>query len=69
MRAKFTSLIILLLIAVIFCGAAAKEETVLVGIVAPLTGDQAYIGVGMMQGAQIAIEEANIKGPVSGIQN
>ncbi len=66
MRAKFTSLIILLLIAVIFCGAAAKEETVLVGIVAPLTGDQAYIGVGMMQGAQIAIEEANIKGPVFG---
>lgn len=44
--------------------AFAKDDEVLVGLAAPLTGDQAYIGVGMMQGAQMAIEDANIKGPV-----
>lgn len=42
----------------------AKEDEVIVGLVAPLTGDQAYIGIGVMQGAQMAIEDANIRGPV-----
>ncbi len=46
--------------------ALAKEDTVEIGLVAPLTGDQAYIGVGVMQGAQMAVEDANIKGPVFG---
>ncbi|HTL70406.1 MAG TPA: branched-chain amino acid ABC transporter substrate-binding protein [Candidatus Eisenbacteria bacterium] len=50
-----------------FCGtASAEEETVSIGLVAPLTGDQAYIGIGVMQGAQMAVEEANIRGPVFG---
>ncbi len=47
------------------CG-AAQEETVSVGLVAPLTGDQAYIGVGMHQGALMAIEDSNAKGPIFG---
>ena len=44
----------------------SKEDEVVIGLVAPLTGDQAYIGVGVMQGALMAVEDANIKGPVFG---
>lgn len=38
----------------------------MIGLAAPLTGDQAYIGVGVLQGAQMAVEDANAKGPVFG---
>ncbi len=51
--------------AFVLCG-AAKEETLSVGLAAPLTGDQAYIGVGMRQGALMAIEDSNAKGPIFG---
>lgn len=51
--------------AFLLCG-AAKDETVSIGLVAPLTGDQAYIGVGMHQGALMAIEDSNAKGPIFG---
>ena len=52
----------------LFLPAAAfsKEDEVSLGLVAPLTGDQAYIGVGVMQGALMAVEDANIQGPVFG---
>lgn len=54
----------------LFClfvpSAFSKEDEAVIGLVAPLTGDQAYIGVGVMQGAQMAVEDANIKGPVFG---
>ncbi len=49
-----------------FCGFEDKKETISVGAAAPLTGPQAYIGIGMMQGAQMAVEDANAKGPVFG---
>ncbi len=49
-----------------FCGFEDKKETISVGAAAPLTGPQAYIGIGMMQGAQMAVEDANVKGPVFG---
>jgi len=42
------------------------NEFVSIGLVAPLTGDQAYVGVGVLQGAQMAIEDANARGPVFG---
>ncbi len=45
---------------------SAKEDEVSIGVVAPLTGDQAYIGIGVQQGAQLAVEDANVKGPVFG---
>jgi branched-chain amino acid transport system substrate-binding protein len=44
--------------------AFAKEDTVSIGFVAPLTGDQAYVGTGVLQGAVMAVEDANVKGPV-----
>ncbi|MBI2095087.1 MAG: branched-chain amino acid ABC transporter substrate-binding protein [Candidatus Omnitrophica bacterium] len=47
-------------------GSVFAEETVAIGLVAPLTGDQAYIGTGVLQGAQMAVEDANIRGPVFG---
>lgn len=46
--------------------ARAEDEVVRIGLVAPLTGDQAYIGQGCLNGAQMAVEDANIKGPVYG---
>jgi branched-chain amino acid transport system substrate-binding protein len=42
----------------------AAEDTVSIGLAAPLTGDQAYVGLGVMQGARMAVEDANVKGPV-----
>lgn len=46
--------------------AGAQEEFVAIGLVSPLTGDQAYVGVGVLQGAQMAVEDANARGPVFG---
>lgn len=46
--------------------AAAQEETIGIGLVSPLTGDQAYVGMGVLQGAQMAVEDANARGPVFG---
>ncbi len=43
-----------------------KDNEVVIGVVAPLTGDQAYIGTGVLQGVQMAVEDANIKGPIFG---
>ena len=49
-----------------FSSAYAKDNEAVLGLAAPLTGDQAYIGIGVMQGAQMAVEDANVKGPVFG---
>lgn len=57
-------LLIFILLAAAFNLGAASDDTVSIGLVAPLTGDQAYIGVGVMQGALMAVEDANAKGPV-----
>ncbi|MCG3175593.1 MAG: Leucine-specific-binding protein [Candidatus Omnitrophica bacterium] len=46
--------------------AAAEERVVRIGLVAPLTGDQAYIGQGCLNGARMAVEDANVRGPVFG---
>ena len=57
---------LILLFAAFLSLGASKPETVEIGFVAPLTGDQAYIGVGVLQGAQMAVEDANAAGPVFG---
>ena len=44
----------------------ANDEDVSIGLVAPLTGDQAYIGAGVLQGARMAVEDANVRGPLFG---
>src|SRR5262249_42479677 len=43
-------------------GAAADEEVVKIGHVAPLTGGQAHLGKDNENGAKLAIEDANAKG-------
>ncbi len=51
----------------LFCAASQeKSETITIGLAAPLTGDQAYIGIGVLRGAEMAVEDANIRGPVFG---
>ena len=56
-----------LLLGLLFSSSAfSQDDEIVVGLVAPLTGDQAYIGVGVMHGAQMAVEDANIRGPVFG---
>ena len=62
---EMTVLAVFFLSVFISC-AWAKENEIVIGLVAPLTGDQAYIGIGMFQGAQMAVEDANIKGPIFG---
>jgi branched-chain amino acid transport system substrate-binding protein len=52
--------------AALICGAAEKDEVLVIGLAAPLTGDQAFIGAGLLQGAQMAVEDSNIRGPVFG---
>ncbi len=63
---NFPRMLFLFLAVVFLCGAAEKEDTAVIGLAAPLTGDQAYVGVGVLQGAQMAVEEANVRGPVFG---
>ncbi len=46
--------------------AFCKDNEIVIGLVAPLTGDQAYIGIGVKQGAEMAVEDANVRGPVFG---
>jgi branched-chain amino acid transport system substrate-binding protein len=48
------------------CADGGREDTLLIGFVAPITGDQAYVGTGVLYGAQMAVEDANVKGPVFG---
>lgn len=60
------SLLLLLFLSVLVRPALSKEDEAVIGLVAPLTGDQAYIGVGVMEGARMAVEDANVRGPIFG---
>ena len=48
--------------------ASGSAETWKIGVEAPLTGDQSTLGQGMLQGAQLAADEANADGGVLGKQ-
>ena len=71
-KSAFFSLALVFLFCGFFAGGGSayggdeKPQEVLVGVAAPLTGPEAYIGTGMMQGALMAVEDANAKGPVFG---
>lgn len=56
----------LILSASSLAGPLWAADEIIIGVAAPLTGDQAYIGTGMMQGAVMAVEDQNAKGPVFG---
>ncbi len=48
--------------AVVGCG--KHEPVVRIGFVGPLTGDQATQGMGMLNGAQLAVDQANARGTI-----
>lgn len=60
------SFLLFLIASFLASAASAQEDEVLIGLVAPLTGDQAYVGTGVLQGAQMAIEDAHVRGPLFG---
>ncbi len=49
-------------------GSASGEKEVLIGGIGPLTGDYANYGTAARNGAQIAVDEINAAGGVSGFK-
>ena len=46
----------------LFSGCGADEPVIKVGVSAPFTGDQASVGLTILNGAKLAVEEANASG-------
>ena len=63
---KYFSLVLFLILFFQGHWAYCRDNEVVIGLAAPLTGDQAYIGTGVLQGAQMAVEDSNIRGSVFG---
>jgi branched-chain amino acid transport system substrate-binding protein len=61
---KSSFLFLLALFLVSGCGKSESEPVIKVGLVAPLTGDQAAHGIDMKQGAELALEDAQAQGPI-----
>ena len=53
-----------LLIMVVLTGCAKRDGVLKIGCAAPITGDQAKIGLDLLNGVKLAVEEANQKGEV-----
>src|SRR5262245_54426133 len=45
---------------------SGTDDTVRIGLEAPLTGDQSSLGKGMLQGARLAARQLNAKGGIDG---
>ncbi len=58
------SVFVILLLGSFLAGCGKGEPVIKVGFAGPLTGDQAAHGIDMRQGAELAIQQANAKGPV-----
>jgi len=63
MSRQIPSLVVLSLV-FLFSGCGKAEPAIKIGFAAPLTGDQAAHGNDMLQGAQLALEQAQAKGPI-----
>lgn len=61
-----TKRIFLLCIGLLLCLTGCERAPLKIGLLAPLTGKFADIGIGIRQGAQIAVEEINEKGGING---
>ena len=44
------------------CGGEKKQEVVKIGFLAPLTGGNSAIGIGMKNSAQLAVDQVNKSG-------
>ncbi len=54
----------LALVALLAAGCGRSQPVVKIGFVGPLTGDQAPVGQGMLNGAILAVEQAKAQGPI-----
>lgn len=54
----------LLLAGLLLLGCGRKDPVIKIGFVAPLTGDQAAHGADMLRGAELALEQALVAGPI-----
>jgi len=71
MRKLIALLAASILLAALFagCGSTAPEEDVInIGVLAPLSGDEAFYGKDMVQSYRLAVEEINAAGGVLGRQ-
>ncbi len=48
----------------IIAGCGQRSPVMKIGLVAPLTGDQASVGQDLLHGAQLAVDQANARGPL-----
>ncbi|MCL1793208.1 MAG: branched-chain amino acid ABC transporter substrate-binding protein [Oscillospiraceae bacterium] len=64
----FSALTILALISgcLVFAGCESDENVILIGVMAPLSGSEAYYGNDMLQSYKLAVDEINDKGGVLG---
>ncbi len=58
---RFLSIFVLSLLICAGCGKSGAQNVIKIGCAAPLTGDQAQIGVDMCRGAELAVQQANEK--------
>lgn len=58
----YTWLIVLILSIPLLFSCAKKEDTIKIGVVGPMTGDQSKMGIDMKNGASLAVKEWNQKG-------
>jgi branched-chain amino acid transport system substrate-binding protein len=69
MRLKFLSIIFAAIAAfglITGCAGEKAEETILIGIAGPMTGDQSKMGMDFKNGVQLAVDDWNAKGGVLG---
>ncbi len=64
MSSTFRCILCALVLSPLFAGCGKGEPVVKIGFVVPLTGDQAAHGMDMQRGAELALEQAQAKGPV-----
>ncbi len=55
-----------LVLALVITGAAAAQDTIRIGLCAPLSGDAAMVGQSLVDGAMLAIDEFNAAGGIDG---
>lgn len=66
MRKIWTLIIGGILVGLFGCGSGAKIETIKIGVAGPMTGSQSKMGMDIINGANLAVQQWNAKGGVMG---
>ena len=61
---KLACMALALVLALSMASVAAADETIKIGVIGPMTGAYAVYGLGVANGAQIAVDEVNALGGV-----